>query len=255
LARGRRGGPLRCVEDRVGRQIAEQPVLVWPEDVRLLGSAGSVVVILPPGASEALRARAGKVADDLTRGVSWAGRHFVTADSPWVDVAGGKDLAARLGDLHRRAREWRATESDDGLFFRWEQLSDFTPHAIVFPLEGESDRQLVLGGVRRSVLDGAWEWTSRELLSTRQILDLPQLPSEDGQRVLQVFEIAIPDTAGPAARERGLRLASDLLLRPRTSVYLRSVASPGLEHGGLRPEEFQPPYICDAEPPTMEAAE
>ncbi|MCK6460803.1 MAG: hypothetical protein L6Q95_13035 [Planctomycetes bacterium] len=248
------GDRFRCVEDRVDRKVSEQPVLVWPEDVRLPGSAGSVIVVLPPGASEALRARAGKLADDLTRGSSWAGRHFVTADSPWVDVAGGEDLAARLGDLHRRAREWRATESEDGLFLRWEQLAEFTPHAIVFPLAGEEDRQLVLRGIRRAVLAGAWEWASREILSTAEILALPTPPPGTGQPALAAFEIAIPDTAGPAARERGLRLASDLLRRADTSVYLRNVTSPGLEMGGIRPEEFQPPYICDEPPRRVEVA-
>jgi hypothetical protein len=248
------GGRFRCVEDRVGRKISEQPVLVWPADVRLPGSAGSVIVVLPPGASAALGARAGKLADDLTRGSPWAGRHFVTADSSWQEVTGGKDLAARLRDLHRRASEWRATESDDGFFIRWEQLNEFTPHAIVFPLEGTSDRQLVLRGVRHPVF-GAWEWSSREFLSTAEILELPPRTSEDDQPALTVFEIAIPDTAGPAARERALRLAADLLLRADTSVYLRNVSSPGLEHGGLRPEEFQPPYICDGLFPKPEEPE
>jgi len=248
------GGRFRCVEDRVDRKIGEQPVLVWPSYVRLPGSAGSVVVILPPGASEALRARAGRLADDLTRGSRSAGRNFVTADASWQEVTGGKDLAARLADLHDRAREWRATESDDGLFVGWEQLNEFTPHAIVFPLEGEADRHLVLRDVRRSVLGGKWAWSSSEYLSTAEILGLPPRAPRNGQPALTVFEIAIPDTAGPEARERAFRLAAGLLRRADTSVYVRNVTSPGLELGILRPEEFQPPYICDVQPPWHEAA-
>lgn len=237
------GSRFRCIEDRIDRKISEQPVMIWPGGLPLR-SAGSVIVVLPPHASPALRARAQALMDDLTRASPRAGRHVVTADPSWQDVTGGRELAGRLSDLHQRAKEWRETSSEDGLFVTNEQLSGLTPHALVIPLEGDADRQLVLQGIRRkSPLTGGWEAESRAFLSCDEILKLPQSVSAKGEPVLMVFEVVVAEAAGAAARARGMRLADGLVARGHTSVYLRSASYPEIAQGVIG--TLEPPYIAD----------
>jgi hypothetical protein len=251
------GDRFTCVEDRVDRNISEQPFRTWPDDVRLRGSSGSVIVILPAGATPEVRSRAEELADDLTRGSQRAGRHFVTEDWTWQDIANGKDLARRIADLHQRAAEWRSTGADDGLFMSWGQLNELTPHVIVVPLEGEADRQLVLGGITRESVLFTWKAASHSFRSCDEIAQMPvrALPrdailpmvdtSEEDDPQLTIFEIVVVKTAGAHARERAMRLASALQERPRVAVYLRATDSAALAQGEVRPEEFQPPYVLD----------
>lgn len=253
------GERFRCVEDCVDRKIREQPVLFWPADGQLFGAAGSVIVILPPGASDELRTRATKVADDLTRGRPEAGRHFVTADTSWAEVDGSTELASRLEDLHERARELRATDSDDGYFFTWEQLNALVAHVIVVPIDGEPDRQLVVRGLTLPAMfrpvnlapDQAaqpdnpepGEQVSQEMLSTEEIRQLPMRVSEEGKTLPTVFEIVIADALGDAARDRAWHLADALVRRGHTSVYARTTPHAEMARGELK--DFQPALIAD----------
>lgn len=237
------GDRFRCVEDRIDEKIGEQPVMTWPGDARLPGSAGSVTVILPPGASAALRSRGSRIADDLTRGSPWAGRHFVTADTSWQEVKGGRELAGRLEHLHDRAKEWRTTDSEDGFFLTWEDLSCMHPDVIVVMLEGDEDRHVVMQGAFRPSLDkGGWESVPRTVLSSEAILNMPAHVSKEGAPLPMVFQIVVPKSAGTEARGKAARLAADLLARPHTSVFLTSEAQPPGADGAL-PPTFQPPFI------------
>lgn len=243
------GNRFRCVEDRIDRKIREQPVMTWPTDVRLSGPAGSIIVILPPDAGPTLRARAEELMDGLTRMSPQAGRHVVTADSSWQDITGGRELAQRLQDMHTRAQEWRETSSDDGIFLTYEQLSGLTPHAVVIPIEGGADRNLVLQGIRRNAFPlGGWQAASESVLSSAEIRSLPPLMSEEGKPCLIVFEVVVAETSGAAARARAVRLADDLLARGHTSVYLRTVSYPEIAQGVIRPGTLEPPYIADCQP-------
>jgi hypothetical protein len=242
------GNRFRCVEDRIDRKIAEQAVMTWPTDVHLSGPAGSIIVILPPDVSPATRSRASRLLADLTRGSPRAGRHVVTADSSWQDVTGGRELAQRLQDMHTRAQEWRETSSDDGIFVTYEQISGLTPHAIVVPLEGDADRNLVLQGIRRNVLPlGGWQAASESVLSSAEIRSLPPLVSEEDEPRLMVIEVIVAEASGAAARARAMRLADDLLARGHTSVYLRTVSYPEIAQGVIYPGRLEPPYIADGQ--------
>jgi hypothetical protein len=238
------GGSFRCVQDSVDRKIADQPVACWPDGLPARGPVGSVIVILPQDATPALRARAEALMDDLTRASPNAGRHVVIADTSWKGITGGVDLARELAALHERAKRWRETSADDGLFVTYEAIGESTPDVIVIPIDGTADRMLVLQGIRRnSIFTGGWEADSRDFLASAAVCDLPQRVSDDDKPVLMVFEIAVSDACGPATRRRAMRLAAKLLERGHTSVYLHTVEGSDIAEGVLRPGEIEPPYI------------
>lgn len=236
----------RCVEDKIDKEIAKQPVARWPDGVPTERTVGSVIVILPPDASPALRARTGKLMDALTERSPGAGRHVVTADASWKDVTGGDELAKRLDDLHTKAAKWRQTSSDDGLFMTFGDLDQLMPHVVVIPLAGEGDRHLVLEGIRRKTpAIGGWEPASQRNLSSDEIRDLPALRSEEGKPRLMIFEIVVCEKGDALTRDRAMRLSAALLERGHTSVYVRTVANPDIERGVFQPGELEPPYIAD----------
>lgn len=227
----RSGDAFRCVVDKTGAPIEEQPVTIWPERSPSAEPVGSVIVILPPDASAALRSRAEVLAGEVTRGRPNAGRHFVHADPSWQDISGGAALRKRLAALHDEARKSRERSADDGLLLSWDMIDSLAASVVVVPIEGEPDQYLVFQGIRRK--PGAFfpgttsDAESRSHLSAVEIGSLPECATTNGTVTRPtLFDIVIAESAGPAMRERVARLAADLLARPRTSVHLRQAVNP-----------------------------
>lgn len=175
-----------------------------PADLAAEDLAGATV-LLPPDASDALRATAHSVLDDLEAEHPTLSRHLVVTEVSWQDVRGLDDLLDRLREAANAAHGRAETPQSIGEFYR-----ALSVDLLIAPRSG-SDDFLVARATRRPSLfaAGADKYEYSVASAEAAVALLADEPTYEPPGRLRWAVLMVPHDADEAARERCDALALD----------------------------------------------